>query len=133
MKATNAHVIVTNSENEILLIQRNDIPIWVIPGGHVENGETGNATAVRELYDETGLKIKVKILIAEYKNKQKSKCRHLYSGIISGGKIIKNHEVRNIGWFSLANLPHPMSLYELEKIYDYKSYTGKTIKKLDIV
>src|SRR3989338_5396953 len=133
MKATNAYIIVTNSRNEILLTQRNDVPIWVIPGGHVEAKETGKAAAIRELYEETGLKIQVRVLIAEYKNKYKNKCKHLYSGTVTGGKLIKNSEVRNIRWFSLSTLPHPMSLYEHEKISDYKAYKGKTVQKQDIV
>jgi ADP-ribose pyrophosphatase len=45
----------TGDERRILLIQRDDIGVWALPGGMVDPGETAPAALVRELQEETGV------------------------------------------------------------------------------
>lgn len=47
---------VTDGKGAILLGRRNDNQKWTMPGGHLEEGETPKEGAVRELFEETGLK-----------------------------------------------------------------------------
>src|ERR1700724_4242082 len=49
-------IVTTPNHNKVLLVKRNDVPVWVIPGGGVDNGETIEEAARRELQEETGLK-----------------------------------------------------------------------------
>jgi len=51
-----ASIAVFNKDGEMLWGQRNDTDLWTMPGGHFERGETPLKAAVRELYEETGLK-----------------------------------------------------------------------------
>ena len=56
-----ASVILENNEGEILLLRDNKSTIgypnhWTLVGGKVENGETPEMAAHRELEEETGLK-----------------------------------------------------------------------------
>lgn len=44
-------------EEHVLLIERADKTGWALPGGFVDAGETGLEAAVREAYEETGLKL----------------------------------------------------------------------------
>lgn len=46
-------------ELEILLIQHKNGGHWAFPKGHVEKGETDRETALREIREETGLKVKL--------------------------------------------------------------------------
>ena len=46
--------LVTNSEGEFLLIRRSGL--WDLPKGHQEDGEQIEATALREVEEETGIK-----------------------------------------------------------------------------
>ena len=46
--------LVTNSEGEFLLIRRSGL--WDLPKGHQEAGEQIEATALREVEEETGIK-----------------------------------------------------------------------------
>ena len=54
-----------NSEKEIVMIKHSydlpDIPrnVWTIPGGNVESGESFEEAAIRETFEETGVKTKI--------------------------------------------------------------------------
>lgn len=51
--------------NHILLIKRKEHPgkmLWALPGGHIQTDETYYEGAVRELYEETSIKIPEKVL-----------------------------------------------------------------------
>lgn len=50
-----AGVIVTDHDGRILLLHRSDNGLWCLPGGMMEPGEAAEATARRELQEETGL------------------------------------------------------------------------------
>ncbi len=48
-----------NNEIRYLLIRNRRSSNWSFPKGHVENGETLEDTAIREVLEETGLRIKI--------------------------------------------------------------------------
>lgn len=52
---TGSSIIVKNENDEILLQQRSDNGRWGLPGGCQDLGENLRTTAVRELYEETGI------------------------------------------------------------------------------
>jgi mutator protein MutT len=53
-----AGIVLLNSEILLMERKRNEEHFWVFPGGKVEDGETPEQTAVREIQEETSLIVK---------------------------------------------------------------------------
>lgn len=54
---------------QVLLVKRANAlgrGLWSLPGGKVEQGETAEIAAVRELAEETGLEARVLVLVGNY-------------------------------------------------------------------
>ena len=62
--AVGVEAVVLNGRGEILLVQRNDNAHWAMPGGIAEIGETPAEAVLRELWEETGLRGRVRRLVA---------------------------------------------------------------------
>jgi ADP-ribose pyrophosphatase YjhB (NUDIX family) len=50
--------VIEQSDGKILLQKRSDFDIWAFPGGGAEEGESAEDCVVREVFEETGLKMK---------------------------------------------------------------------------
>jgi ADP-ribose pyrophosphatase YjhB (NUDIX family) len=46
-------------ENKILLLNHLKLGVWLYPGGHIEDNETPDQTVIREVKEETGLKVEI--------------------------------------------------------------------------
>jgi mutator protein MutT len=62
---------VTNSDGQVLLIKSPRYGDWEFPGGQVEEGETIPHALEREVFEETGIVVKVKSLVGIYSNTRK--------------------------------------------------------------
>ena len=63
--------LVTNSQGQVLLIKSPRYADWEFPGGQVEEGETIPHALEREVFEETGIVVKVKSLVGIYSNTRK--------------------------------------------------------------
>ena len=60
---TGSAIIIRNEDKEILLQERTDRNMWGLPGGCQELGEDLRETAIREAYEETGIKLDIENLV----------------------------------------------------------------------
>ena len=93
-------------KDAILLVKRKDLPLWDLPGGTLEKNETIIACAIRECYEETGLKVDVNRTVGKYFNPERNDLQIIVtSHIISGTLKTQGPETKDVRFFSLHNLP----------------------------
>jgi 8-oxo-dGTP diphosphatase len=93
-------------DNKVLLIQRRDIPVWVLPGGGIDPGETPEAAACREMEEETGCRVEIVRKIALYFPKNRlAKLTHFYEVKLKSGFLKTGNETLDLQFFALDALP----------------------------
>ena len=123
-------VLIFDQEGKVLLQKRSDVLKWGIPSGHVEPGETVEHAAIREVYEETGLKIKVERLIGVYSDPQ-SQVFHYPDGrnvhfittyflaSVSGGQLKADLvESMEVAFFSPQSLPEDLIMMNANWLKD---------------
>jgi len=58
-RVSSAALILENSAEQVLVVKANYKPYWTFPGGIIDPNETPKEAAVREAYEEVGLKIPI--------------------------------------------------------------------------
>ncbi|MEL5258408.1 NUDIX hydrolase [Serratia nevei] len=101
---TYAAGILFKSAGKVFLVKRGDDGSWAVPGGKLEEGETPEAAARREVSEECGVDYAAPLtphaLIDGY-----------VTYIAEGGEqfeAVLNEENQAYGWFSLDELPEPL-------------------------
>jgi 8-oxo-dGTP pyrophosphatase MutT (NUDIX family) len=87
---------------------------WCIPKGHLETDETKEQAALREVFEETGLKAEITDYLGEVsytfnqKGKTVSKTVHVFLMNQTGGELTMehdpNHEASELAWVKLSEL-----------------------------
>lgn len=112
-------VIFKDDYKEVLLIKREDVPVWALPGGGIEENESYEATAIREAEEETGLKVKIERKVGEFHPKNRlTKLTHLYECVIESGSLSLSDETIDIRYFDVDHLPNLMPPPYQEWIHD---------------
>lgn len=100
-------------EQQILLIKRKNDPFkdcWALPGGFVDENEDLQQAAIRELVEETQVKVSHLEQIGAFGKPDRDPRGHMVS-IAYFGKVATNtiaiaaDDAKEIGWFSITNLP----------------------------
>lgn len=115
MKSCALGLIFTPDRSAVLLIQRRDLPVWVLPGGGIDTGETAEAAVIREVLEETGFSVSIKSKIAEYQPINRfTSASHLFECQIVEGSATPGTESRQVAFFPLHQLPSPLFPYHEE-------------------
>ncbi|MFZ7104311.1 MAG: NUDIX domain-containing protein [Peptococcaceae bacterium] len=113
-------VIIFNDDQQVLLQKRADVGLWGIPSGHVEPGETITEAAVREVFEETGLRIRILRLIGVYSDPKSQIFRYpdgrithfvtcCLQGAVTGGQLsCLSPESLAVKFFPIHQLPAEM-------------------------
>lgn len=127
-----ACIVIEDEQGRILLQKRGGCGKWGLPGGIAELGESLEETALRELYEETGLIGKVDGLVgiyskymAEYPNGDLAQCIvTVFFGHKTGGVLTSDgKETLELGYFFRDSLPEIFCQQHKDMINDY--FSGK--------
>lgn len=101
-----AGILFNSKRTQVLLIERRDLPVWVLPGGGIEAGESPEEAAVREVEEETGLRVKIARKVAEYSPLCRlAKYTYFFECEILSGNIKTGFETKGVEFFPLNELP----------------------------
>ncbi len=112
-----ASAVIFDDAGRVLLMLRADNQHWGIPGGRAEIGESIAHTVVREVFEETGLRVSVKRLIGVYSDPARYSIASYPNGdmvqfvnvcfecVVEGGALSGSDEGRELGFFDPQQLP----------------------------
>lgn len=103
-----------DERGRILLTRRADNGQWCLPGGGMESGESAAEACEREVFEETGLRVRVKRLVGVYShadqlvvypdgNKAHIVALHFEAEVI-GGELGLSNETTDFGYFSVDEI-----------------------------
>ncbi|RIX50149.1 NUDIX domain-containing protein [Paenibacillus nanensis] len=121
-------VLIVNPKGEILLV-RHDHDTWGVPGGHMELGETVEESAIREIKEEVGLRLKKLTLYGVFSgNELYTRLRngHVYYNVVIGylcteyeGELKPDGiEVLEAKFFRFDQLPESTDPYVRKKVME---------------
>ena len=108
--------IVTRTDGMLLLV-RNHGNGWAPPGGHLDFGETPEACAARETFEETGVRVRDVGFVAITNDFMEDRGKHYITiwmrGEADGSAAVLSDpaEIAELGWFSADALPKPFAAY----------------------
>jgi ADP-ribose pyrophosphatase YjhB (NUDIX family) len=115
----------------VLLARRAHEPrlgAWGIPAGFMEYGEHPEITAVREVMEETGLRVRLTGLFGVYAGRDDPRTRAvliLYRAKETGGTLEAGDDASEVGFFPLDRLPRPLAFRaHREALRDFRRANG---------
>jgi 8-oxo-dGTP diphosphatase len=98
-------------DGRILLIRRGAQPFkgeWAVPGGRIEDNETAEQCAVREMKEETGLDVEIVRLTGIYSDPKRDPRGIIVAAYLVrrlGGVVAGGDDAAEARWFQLGEIP----------------------------
>jgi 8-oxo-dGTP diphosphatase len=126
-----AGVILDDTDENVLLIQRRDNLRWEPPGGVLELNETVEAGLLREIYEETGVQVDVHQLTGVYKNMSRGIVALVYRCSTRGEPATSTPEAVMVRWQPLARIDELLVPAFAVRVYDASNCVGARTRAHD--
>lgn len=121
-------------DDRVLLVRRkhsHGSGTWSTPGGHLDFGESLEACAVREVFEETGVQVTDVRFHAVTNDVMIDEAKHyltvwMKAQYVSGeARVAAAYEMSDVGWFSWDDLPRPLFIC-FQNLIDGACYRAST-------
>ena len=100
--------VIAAIDGRVVMVRRNMEPgigRWTFPAGFVDRGESVEEAAVREMEEESGLKVRLNGLVGVYSKTGEAIILVVYSGDVVRGMLAVGPEAQDAGLFDPRELP----------------------------
>ena len=112
------YAVILNEKKEVLLIHRPDHDIWEIPGGRWEDHETPWEAVVREVEEETGLKVEVEKITSLGSRPSRQDLVFTFLCRIVDGTMHPTAEADQIRYFPFEAFPSNIAPSKVARVKD---------------
>ena len=115
--------VLVQRDGKLLLVRRNHTPAlgsWAFPSGFVDAGEVVEEAAVREVFEETGIEVRLDGLIGVYSEAGNAVVFIAYAGTATAGQAIAGPEAFEVGWFAPDQLPELGFTHDLRIVAEWR-------------
>lgn len=123
-------IVFNHQKDQVLLVKRRDVPVWVLPGGGIDPRETPQEAVIREVFEETGLSVTVHRHVGTYTPINRlANLTYLYECRIETGCLTTGTETCDLAFFHLTHLPSPFFFLHRDWLNDAMTHSSETIQK----
>ncbi|HEY1390137.1 MAG TPA: NUDIX domain-containing protein [Ktedonobacterales bacterium] len=113
--------VVVIDAGRVLLAQREDLHVWALPGGMIEPGETAAEAAIREVEEETGIRVELLALVGLYARPEwigDDHCAIFAARPLGGVLKPQDGEAVDVAYFAADALPERLVWWHRQPIAD---------------
>ena len=123
---------VIGSGGRLLLAVRRDLRGWELPGGNLRRGEGEEAALLREVREETGLRVEIVRRVGDYVRTgfRPHKAR-VYACRVLDGALQPSRETPVVRWFAPAALPDTLFPWYRTPISDWLAGTPEPVARTE--
>jgi 8-oxo-dGTP diphosphatase len=132
-EVVSAGAVVLGPGRTVLLVHRPKYDDWSFPKGKIDRGEHATAAAVREVDEETGVRVRLGVPLADqtYRIRTGTKRVHYWLGrAIGDGDVSSyqpNHEIDEVAWFPLDKAQRRLTYeFDVETLAEALEHRRKT-------
>lgn len=123
-----AGIVLFDELDRVMLVHKTDADKkWGFPSGIQNDGESAWETAIRECREEINIDIALSDIQLSGMYFRNNSYVFIFTAAWSGTPIPEGEEIDEVGFFSLDDLPSPMSIFTRQTIKDAAGFSGNVV------